>query len=246
MEADFRDEEKFVENLVRYEHEEMTFEAYEEVFERIYSKVDEGNRYFRPRNPGEREVFEVLDRDADIFTNWHDDLYGLKVELDEVQDVEERIRMLKHPQEYDDIELISRLSVEAEYTGKVPSTRDARNSEHMPSEIPYINEFRDWSNAKWRAGLKGHEKLGEELMLEELVNEIHRQNSDVDDIQDYSIPTGTEIDESETAPSERSLRNSFGSYENALRETGFLRVREHAQAETGDSQEEPGLLAKDI
>jgi hypothetical protein len=99
----------------------------------------------------------------------------------------------------------------------------------MPTEIPYLNEFEKWGRAQWRAGIHGHEKLGEELMLEDLVNEIHRQNREKDDLLDYEIPTGPELDESDTGPSERSLRNKFGSYDEALERIGFLRLKESSE-----------------
>jgi regulator of sigma D len=85
------DADSFVENLVRYEREGVDLSGYEKVFERIYRKIEEGNTYFRPRDSEEEPVFRMLDRDTDMMVNWHDSMYGLQVDREQVEVMEDRL-----------------------------------------------------------------------------------------------------------------------------------------------------------
>lgn len=241
MHGELRKQEAVTRAILDYvDRVEPDLQAYEDVFERMIEKRGH-NPYSRPRNDAEKEVFDLLEHGLDYVHNWEDELYRVKVEKEDLRIAEQRLgQILSHG--YDDMELIGMLQVEAERLGKTPSARDARNSEFMPSEIPYINRYDEWCNAKWRAGLDSHEKLGRELLLEKLVDEIHRFNEEEIDIADYSIPTGPQLDESSTAPSERALRNEFGSYDVALEEAGFHLLREEGSIDRWVEEElEPVL-----
>lgn len=218
---EIRELDYITEQIVRYERENNigmgeAFDNYREALNWVYDALeDEPN--FRKDHTEHQEFFELIMRTGLYKKDNKEDIWKLEKRLDEYK-----------THGYDETELIIRYQLEAEELGKTPSARDARKSDHMPTEISYNNSFEKWSTAKWRAGHKGHEKLGSELLLEKLKDHIHDINSDVDDIADYSIPTGNELDEADNAPRERTFRNDeeIESYSEALRILGFQQLRE--------------------
>ncbi len=222
-----RELDYITEQIVRYEREneyEMgeAFENYEDALDWLYNAM-EGEAEFQKDHSDHEEFFDLLMRTGLHRADSEKDIWKLEARLEEYR-----------AQGYDETELITRYRLEAEEIGKTPSARDARSSDHMPTEISYMNSFEEWSSAKWRAGFRGHEKLGTDLLLEKLNEHIHERNVERE-IDDYRIPTGPEIDEEDDAPTERALRNDedIGSYENALRELGFLRLVREEEEDAG-------------
>lgn len=218
---DIRELDYITKQIIRYEREnnlEMgeAFENYEEALDWVYEALEDEPE-FRDDHSDHEEIFELMVRTGLHKRNKKEDIWKLEKRLEEYK-----------TQGYDETELIIRYQLEAEELDKTPSARDARKSDHMPTEISYNNTFEMWSTAKWRAGHRGHEKLGTDLLLEELKDHIHDINSDVDDIADYSIPNGTELDDAEDAPRERTFRNNeeIDGYSNALKLLGFQHLRE--------------------
>ena len=215
-----RELDYITEQIVRYEREndlEMgeAFEGYEEALDWLYEAMEEEPDYQLDHSEHE-EFFELMMKTGLHKTDQKEMIWKLEKRLEEYK-----------TQGYDQTELITRYKLEAEELGKTPSARDARSADHMPTEISYRNSFEDWANARWRAGHKGHEKLGTDLLLEKLNYHIHRENKDRP-IDEYQITTGPELDEAENAPSEKALRNDeeIGSYESALEQLGFRHLRE--------------------
>jgi len=218
---EIRELDYITEQIVRYERENNigigeAFENYREALNWVYDALeDEPN--FRKDHTEHQEFFGLIMRTGLHKKDNKEDIWKLEKRLDEYK-----------THGYDETELIIRYQLEAEELGKTPSARDARKSDHMPTEISYNNSFEKWSTAKWRAGHEGHEKIGTELLLEKLKDYIHNLNSEVEDIADYNIPTGNDIDESDNAPRERTFRNDedIGGYSEALEILGFQKLRE--------------------
>ena len=225
LREEMREKEKVTEALVRAERDrgaEMgeAFDSYEDAFDRIYTALEEENPYFYMQHTDQEETLKFL-TENELLQQWHNGFYRAEASEEELEMFEERFEAYSE-RGYDDFELIVRYRLEAEDLGKTPSARDARASDHMPSPNPYNSRYQKWSNAKWRAGFEGHERLGKDLLLEKLNNAIHKANSGRP-IEEYELPSGTEIDELDDAPTERSLRDNdeIGSYHNALEMLGF-------------------------
>ena len=222
--------DSFVESMIDIERQHQiemgkAFQDYEKVFNRLYEAIEEENNYLHIDNQ-DKLTKEVLTRE-NILKSWHNNLYRIEEDtLKQLEKFEERFQEYS-TQGYDEIELIARYKKEAETIGKTPSSRDARESDHMPTAISYNNTFEKFANAKWRAGFQGHEKYGTELTLEQLKDEIHKQNKDKP-IHEYDIPTAPEITESDTGPVSKTLRNNedIGGYQEALEILGFQKLRE--------------------
>ena len=211
------------EQIVRYERENdldmgEAFEGYEQALDWLYEAIEDEPDYQLDHSEHE-EFFELMMKTGLHKTDQKEMIWKLEKRLEEYR-----------TQGYDQTELITRYKLEAEELGKTPSARDARNADHMPTETSYKNSFEDWSNARWRAGHTGHEKLGTGLLLEKLNNHIHEENEERP-IDEYQIPTGPELDEAEDGPSERALRNDeeIGSLEHALEQLGFQHLREEKE-----------------
>jgi len=232
LRRDIRELDYITEQILTYEREnnlEMgeAFEGYEDALEWLYDAIEDEPDYQLDHSEHE-DFFELMVETGLHKTDQKEMIWKLEKRLEEYK-----------TQGYDQTELIIRYELEAEKLEKTPSARDARKADHMPTETSYKNSFEDWSNAKWRAGHKGHEKLGTDLLLEKLNNFIHEINEDRP-IEEYQIPTGTEIDESENVPTERALRNEgqIGSMENALKQLGFYHLMEESE-ETGKWMTQP-------
>jgi hypothetical protein len=248
MEAEnLRDRESITRSIVELERDNHSglgegFEQYKDVFDTIYSNLSEGGNYLHVRDS---ETMDLLE-DLGIATSWNNNLYRIDSPED-LERVEERLEAYDS-RGYDDFELIARYRSEAEELGKTPSSRDARASDHMPTANPYMSKYEKWSNAKWRAGFEGHEKLGAELLLEKLKDEIHRINEDRP-LDEYEIPTGPELDKIDSAPSERAFRNNddIGSYDEALTMIGFHRLKEEYEEDEERWKRNPSkIIVSDI
>ena len=244
--GDLRDRELITRSIIeleRYNHSGLGegFENYADTFDTIYSNFSEGGYYFHVKASETMNLLEELD----IVSSWNNNLYRVD-NPENLEKVEERLEAYDS-RGYDDFELIERYRSEAEKLGKTPSSRDARASDHMPTANPYMSRYEKWSNAKWRAGFEGHEKLGTDLLLEKLKDEIHRVNEDRP-IEEYEIPTGPELDDSDSGPSERAFRNNddIGSYDEALKMIGFQRLREEYNEEMRWQKGKDKIIVSDI
>ncbi|MFB6213876.1 MAG: hypothetical protein ABEJ07_04925 [Candidatus Nanohaloarchaea archaeon] len=194
----------------------------EKLVDRIDGKQKQNHTYFRASRDVERRFLQSL-ANKGVVKNWEDRLYRLE---DGFETVKERVE--QHSSRGNDArELIAEMKVEDRYSDSPVTARDARESDLMSTENPYLDRFERWSWAQWRAGIDGHQKLEADVMLERLKDEIHRYNSDKDDIDDYDIPAGPELDDETDAPCERSFRNhdEFEGYDDALRQIGFYRLK---------------------
>ena len=229
---DIRELDYITEQIVRYEREndiEMgdAFQDYEEALEWLYDAMEEGPEYMDDHSE-HQEFFQLLMRTGLHRADEKKDLWKLEKRLDEYSS-----------QGYDETELVIRYRLEAEELGKTPSARDARDSDHMPTEYSYSNSFDDWANARWRAGFEGHERLGPDLLLEKLKDYIHSENEDRP-IEEYEIPSASGVNDAEEAPTTRALRDSdeIGGYPGALEQLGFHQLRE--DGDTGRWRVEEG------
>lgn len=234
LRRDIRELDYITEEIIKYEREnnlEMgeAFEEYEKALDWLYNAIEDEPKYQLDHSEHE-EFFELMVETGLHSTDEKEMIWKLEKRLEEYK-----------TQGYDQTELITRYKLEAEELDKTPSARDARKADHMPTEISYNNSFEDWSNAKWRAGHTGHEKLGTDLLLEKLKDHIHEENSERP-IEEYSIPTGPELDDAENVPSERAFRDDeeIGSMDDALKQLGFYGLKEETESFNWKALKGPG------
>lgn len=239
---DINELEYLTEHIVRYEREKglgmgEAFDQYEEALQWIYS-ANNNSPNFRNDHSEHQDVFELIVRTGIHRKDDENYLWKLEKRLQEYkrqfQDNDELV--------FDDMELIVRYRVEADELGKVPSARDARDSNHMPTQTAFLSDDEDegmqeWSDVKWRAGFEGHQKYGTELLLEKLYASIHRYNEGRS-IDEYEFPKGKDLSDIEGAPTARTLRNDedLGCYKQALEILGFQRIRKDTEEADGKWQ----------
>ena len=152
--------------------------------------------------------------------------YRVSGSTEDVEALEERLAVYSGP-EYDRTELITRLKLESEKTYGRLSARDLDACSHMPSTRPYETRYGSWNNALWHAGLEESKSNSRETMLEAVIDTIRGVNEDKP-VDEYDIPNAVEFDELEDGPTANGLRylEGINSYEDALEEVGFARIRQ--------------------
>lgn len=230
-----REIESFTEEMIETEmlfDKEMgqAFSNYEKVFQDIYQALEDGQKYTHLAGNSETTL-ETL-KQQKILTSWKNNLYRIEKDtVEQLKQFEERFKEYAN-QEYDKTELIARYKKAVEKQGEIISTSDAGKNKHLPEAKKYINKFGKFANAVWHAGYQTHEKIGTELILEQLKDEIHRQNHNKP-IDEYDIPTKEELKNSKTAPNPEAIRNNenIESYQNALQMIGFQKLTKNNQNE---------------
>lgn len=211
------------EQIVLYEIENDSgmgnaFENYEEALEWLYSSMD-GEPEFQDDHSDHEEFFKLLKRTDLHKAESEEELWMLEARLEEYK-----------TQGYDETELVARYRIKAEEKGEPLTSSDTREMDNIPTPSSYKNSFGEWNTALWHAGVPYNEKLGTELLLDELNDYIHKLNEDRD-IDEYEIPTTTKLNEADHPPSAKALRedDEIGSYKTALEKLGFQHLREEPE-----------------
>lgn len=132
------------------------------------------------------------------FGNWNNALQKAGLEINEVL-------------EYTDDELINYLQKLHEKLGKVPTIYDMDNEKGFPYYSAYLRRFDSWENALQKANIE-YFKLTKEFLISDL-QRFYEENG--------HIPTAKEINKANGYFTERCYSNHFGTWNNALKETGF-------------------------
>lgn len=115
---------------------------------------------------------------------------------------------------YTDEELIYELKIFSEYLGRIPTAKELKKDELMPSLSTYERRFNSWDKALEASGLlSSRQKYSEESIINSLIN-LKNKLGRMPKVEDLGIKNDT--------ISITPIKRVFGTFNNALINAGFI------------------------